>query len=115
MSQSGKGKPRHKSKVRPGILDAESATLMRLVEAKRLTDVERVARQILSRRPGHHLALKALSFTLVYQNRFEDALPILEMNETEYVSKNEGAMHACGHDSHTAMALGAALGVMDGA
>ena len=38
-----------------------------------------------------------------------DALPILEMNETEYVSKNEGAMHACGHDSHTAMALGAAL------
>ena len=78
MSQSGKGKPRHKSKVRPGILDAESATLMRLVEAKRLTDVERVARQILSRRPGHHLALKALSFTLVYQNRFEDALPILE-------------------------------------
>ena len=38
-----------------------------------------------------------------------DALPILEMNETEYVSQNEGAMHACGHDSHTAMALGAAL------
>ena len=38
-----------------------------------------------------------------------DALPILEMNETEYISKNEGAMHACGHDSHTAMALGAAL------
>jgi Flp pilus assembly protein TadD len=51
---------------------------MRLVEAKRLTDVERVARQILSRRSSHHLALKALSFTLVYQNRFEDALPILE-------------------------------------
>jgi amidohydrolase len=38
-----------------------------------------------------------------------DALPILEMNETEYVSRNKGAMHACGHDSHTAMALGAAL------
>jgi len=38
-----------------------------------------------------------------------DALPILEMNETEYVSQNKGAMHACGHDSHTAMALGAAL------
>ena len=38
-----------------------------------------------------------------------DALPILEMNEAEYVSQNEGAMHACGHDSHTAMALGAAL------
>src|SRR4026209_424258 len=38
-----------------------------------------------------------------------DALTILEMNETEYVSQNKGAMHACGHDSHTAMALGAAL------
>ena len=38
-----------------------------------------------------------------------DALPILEQNEAEYVSQNKGAMHACGHDSHTAMALGAAL------
>ena len=38
-----------------------------------------------------------------------DALPILEQNESEYVSQNKGAMHACGHDSHTAMALGAAL------
>ncbi len=38
-----------------------------------------------------------------------DALPILEQNNHEYASKIPGAMHACGHDSHTAMALGAAL------
>lgn len=38
-----------------------------------------------------------------------DALPILEQNEFDYASRNAGAMHACGHDSHTAMALGAAL------
>ena len=38
-----------------------------------------------------------------------DALPILEQNPYEYASKTPGAMHACGHDSHTAMALGAAL------
>ena len=37
-----------------------------------------------------------------------DALPIFEQNETEYVSRNIGKRHACGHDSHTAMALGAA-------
>ena len=37
-----------------------------------------------------------------------DALPILEQNETDYASKIAGKMHACGHDSHTAMALGAA-------
>lgn len=37
-----------------------------------------------------------------------DALPITEKNETEYVSKNVGVMHACGHDVHTASLLGAA-------
>lgn len=37
-----------------------------------------------------------------------DALPIKEKNTTEYVSKNEGVMHACGHDVHTASLLGAA-------
>jgi len=37
-----------------------------------------------------------------------DALPILEANDVPYRSQNEGTMHACGHDSHTAMLLGVA-------
>jgi len=37
-----------------------------------------------------------------------DALPITEANDVPYKSKNEGVMHACGHDVHTSSLLGTA-------
>ncbi|ESX74205.1 amidohydrolase [Mesorhizobium sp. M0027] len=37
-----------------------------------------------------------------------DALPVLEKTGLLYASRREGVMHACGHDGHTAMLLGAA-------
>jgi amidohydrolase len=37
-----------------------------------------------------------------------DGLPVIETNKVDYKSKNEGVMHACGHDAHVSCALHAA-------
>lgn len=57
-----------------------------------------VMARLIGDRPGRVLAIRADM----------DALPILEENTFDFVSKNPGAMHACGHDGHTAMLLGTA-------
>ncbi|NJS13028.1 MAG: amidohydrolase [Microcoleus sp. CSU_2_2] len=51
-----------------------------------------------SGKPGRVLAIRADM----------DALPIQEENEVDYRSQHNGIMHACGHDGHTAIALGTA-------
>jgi amidohydrolase len=38
-----------------------------------------------------------------------DALPIEELNNTSYKSRNHGVMHACGHDAHSASLIGTAI------
>ncbi|MCT7653986.1 M20/M25/M40 family metallo-hydrolase [Oceanimonas sp. NS1] len=41
-----------------------------------------------------------------------DALPIAETNVTGHASEHQGVMHACGHDGHAAMLIGAAMSLL---
>jgi amidohydrolase len=60
------------------------------------TETGAVAR--LSGRPGRHVMIRADI----------DALPVTEETDLDFASETPGVMHACGHDVHTAAALGAA-------
>ncbi len=67
------------------------------LELSRPTKTSVMAR-LIGNRPGKVIGLRADM----------DALAITEENEFEYASQVPGVMHACGHDGHTAMLLGAA-------
>lgn len=67
------------------------------LEISRPTRTSVVAR-LSGARPGKRIGLRADM----------DALPIQEEHDSHFRSRHPGVMHACGHDGHTAMLLGAA-------
>lgn len=68
------------------------------IEVRRSTSGYGVTGILRGQRPGKTVVLRADM----------DALPIKEENKNDYVSQNEGVMHACGHDGHTSVLLGVA-------
>ena len=86
----------------------EAATQARLERALRdigIADVRRVATTgLVARIPGRKAGIPAVAV-----RGDMDALPITEATGLDYASKNDGVMHACGHDVHASWAVGAAL------
>ncbi|WP_017541751.1 M20 metallopeptidase family protein [Nocardiopsis halophila] len=82
-------------RTQEAVLDALDGTGLELRTGEGLSSVTAVLR---GSRPGPAVLLRADM----------DALPITEEGEGPFVSQHPGAMHACGHDMHTAMLVGAA-------
>jgi len=78
------------------VRDVLSTTQATLLEPFLSTDVVAILR---GDRKGKNVTLRADM----------DALPLREESGHSYRSRNDGIMHACGHDGHTAMLLGAAM------
>ena len=79
--------------------DQVAAMLDKLGIPNRRIDPTGVVGEIQGRGPGKCVALRADM----------DALQITEIADCDFKSRNEGKMHACGHDAHTAMLMGAAM------
>jgi amidohydrolase len=88
----GNDLPRTQEKVLGAL---EGLPLERVTLGQQLTSVTAVLR---GGRPGPTVLLRGDM----------DALPVTELTGVPYASKIDGAMHACGHDLHTAMLVGAA-------
>jgi amidohydrolase len=91
----------------PELGNREARTAEKVVQELRQLGIEEIKTQVAhhgvvalirGRQPGPTVALRADM----------DALPIVEQTGLPFASQNVGVMHACGHDSHTAMLLGAA-------
>lgn len=91
----------------PELSNREERTARVVAERLRAIGIERittgvahhgVVALIVGGKPGPTVALRADM----------DALPVQEATGLPFASKNDGVMHACGHDAHTAMLLGAA-------
>ena len=76
-----------------------AAMLDKLGIPNRRIDPVGVVGEIKGGKPGKCVALRADM----------DALQITEIADCAFKSRNEGKMHACGHDAHTAMLMGAAM------
>lgn len=70
---------------------AEDLRLVRAVDAKDFAGAVQLARSVLRLRPRHPLALKALSFGLIGLERYEEALPVVELALD--FSPNDGELH----------------------
>jgi len=93
----------------PGLLYDVEETAEFVVERLREMGVDEIVEQV--GRTGVVGVIKGRqtnSGRVVGMRADMDALPIVEKNDSPHKSKYEGKMHACGHDGHTAMLLGAA-------